>query len=254
MRLVPLPAFADNYIWLLADDSGNAVVVDPGEADVVRDALDANGLRLHAILLTHHHADHTGGVADLLTALQMAVYAPEDPRMPWATQRVADGDTIELDAPHLRLQVLAVPGHTRSHVAYFGAGLLFCGDTLFSLGCGRMFEGTPAQMLASLDRIAALPPATRVCAAHEYTATNGRFALTVDADNPALAARLADVAALRARGAPTLPVPLGTELATNPFLRLDSAAVAGWCHAQGAAPGNRVDRFAHLRAAKDAFR
>ncbi|MDE2307799.1 MAG: hydroxyacylglutathione hydrolase [Xanthomonadaceae bacterium] len=254
MHLVPLPAFADNYIWLLHDDAGQAIVVDPGDAAVVERALAERQLQLRAILLTHHHHDHIGGVAELLDRHAVPVHAPVDDRIAGATVRVSDGESIELTSPQARFEVLAIPGHTLSHVAYVGDGLLLCGDTLFSLGCGRLFEGTAAQMLASLDRLSRLPAATRVCAGHEYTEANGRFAHTVEPDNPHLQARLREVAGLRARQLPTLPSSLADELACNPFLRVDADPVADWCRRQHGGAGDRVARFAALRTAKDAFR
>jgi hydroxyacylglutathione hydrolase len=253
LHVVPLPALADNYIWLLHDDHGRAIVVDPGEAGPVEAALAERGLRLEAILLTHHHADHIGGAAALRERHGAAVYAPDDERIAAATRRVGDGDVVSLAEPAAHFEVIAVPGHTLSHVAYVGHGHLFAGDTLFSLGCGRLFEGTPAQMLDSLDRLAQLPEDTLLCCGHEYTEANGRFALTVEPDNPALATRLQDVAALRAEGRPSLPVTLASELATNPFLRVDSGEVAAWCRRQGAGEG-RAARFAAVRGAKDHFR
>lgn len=253
MNLVPLAAFADNYIWLVHDDHGNAVVVDPGDGDVVRDELQARQLRLRAILLTHHHQDHIGGVAPLLAWWPVPVFGPDDPRIDETTHRVGDGDEVALDLPQVRFGVVAVPGHTPSHIAYFGEGLLLCGDTLFSLGCGRLFEGTPAQMLASLERLAALPASTLVCAAHEYTETNGRFAQLVEPHNRRLQLRCDQVARLRAQNQPSLPALLADELATNPFLRVDSAGVVGWCHDREPGCHDRIERFALLRAAKDAF-
>ena len=231
VHLVALPALADNYIWLLHDDAGNALIVDPGESEPVERALLERRLQLRTILLTHHHNDHVGGVADLRARHGATVYAPA-----------------------ARFQVIAVPGHTLSHIAYAGEGHLFCGDTLFSLGCGRLFEGTPAQMLASLDRLASLPATTLVCCAHEYTAANGRFAATIDAGNAALSARLIEVARLREHGQPTVPVSLDVEQASNPFLRIDQPALVAWAMAQGIATDDRVARFAALRAAKDRFR
>ncbi|KRE99506.1 hydroxyacylglutathione hydrolase [Frateuria sp. Soil773] len=252
MHVVPLPALADNYIWLLHDDAGHAVAVDPGDAVPVEAALVERRLELKAILLTHHHPDHIAGADALRANHRVPVYAPHDERIAIATRRVADGEAIVLEAPRARFETIAVPGHTLSHVAYAGEGLLLCGDTLFSLGCGRLFEGTPAQMLASLDRLAGLPGDVQVCCGHEYTAANGRFAQTVDPDNPSLAARLQQVAALRAAGQPSVPVPLHSELACNPFLRIDSDALADWGHRRHVA--DRVARFAALRAAKDDFR
>ncbi|MEO8984125.1 MAG: hydroxyacylglutathione hydrolase, partial [Rhodanobacter sp.] len=192
MHLVPLPALADNYIWLL-HDGADALVVDPGDADVVRGAVREGGLTLRGIFLTHHHQDHVGGVAGLLADRPVPVYAPDDERIDSTTCVVGDGDIIETRLPLAKFSVIGVAGHTRSHVAYFGEGALFCGDTLFSLGCGRMFEGGPGQMLAALDRLRRLPPTTQVCAGHEYTAANGSFADTVDPDNAALRERRREV-------------------------------------------------------------
>lgn len=252
---IPLPALADNYIWLLPPDGGRgAVVVDPGDAAPVMAAADAGGWRPQTVLLTHHHADHIGGVAALRARWpDLQVIAPDDGRITLASRRVGDGEGFEVAGR--AFAVLAVPGHTVSHIAFHGHGLLFCGDTLFSLGCGRLFEGTPAQMLASLDRLAALPPGTLVCCGHEYTQSNAAFARAVDPDNPALARRSQEVAALRDDSLPTLPATLEDERACNPFLRIDAPAireaVATWSGADGL---GRVEAFAALRRWKDGFR
>ena len=252
-HLQALPAFADNYIWLLRDADGRALVVDPGDAAPVLEAL-GGGPPPQAVLLTHHHPDHFGGVAALRARWPaLPVFAPADERIASATTRVDDGE--EIRAGPWRFRVLAVPGHTRSHVAYHGEGLLFCGDTLFSLGCGRLFEGSPAQMLASLRRLAALPGDTRVCCGHEYTLANGAFAVTVEPDNLALRQRVADARTARAAGRPSLPIALASECACNPFLRSETPAVRAAIAAHlGRAPHDDADAFGGLRAWKDGFR
>ncbi len=251
--LRPLPAFEDNYIWTLSIPDGRALIVDPGDARPVLQAIDA-GLVPVAILLTHHHNDHIGGVAELLARYPTPCYAPNDPRIAHASQRVGDGDHVRIEELDLDLEVLAVPGHTSSHIAYFGAGHLFCGDTLFSLGCGRLFEGTPAQMLTSLDRLAALPAQTLVCCAHEYTQSNGRFAEVAEPGNTLRDVRLAEVARLRQQGQPSLPSTIASERECNPFLRIDQPALTQVLQSRAAQPLDRVAAFAALRAWKDGFR
>ncbi len=187
LQVSPVRAFSDNYIWLIRApaDPGAAVVVDPGDDRPVEEALQQQGLRLGAILVTHHHADHVGGVVALVARHGAPVFGPAREKMPCAVQALDDGGTAALDHLGLQFSVMAVPGHTLGHIAYAGHGALFCGDTLFSAGCGRLFEGTAAQMLASLDRLAALPDDTQVYCAHEYTLSNLRFAAAVEPTQPA---------------------------------------------------------------------
>jgi hydroxyacylglutathione hydrolase len=256
MTLIPLPAFADNYIWML-HDGHRALVVDPGDAKPVLDALQRQGLQLETILVTHHHADHTGGVAALRNQTGAHVLGPAGEEMPEPLTRVSGGQTFT--AMGMGVQVMDVPGHTAGHIAFYcadfdGAPLLFCGDTLFSGGCGRLFEGTPAQMLASLDSLTALPDTTRVCCTHEYTLSNLKFACTVEPDNPALQQYLASCQQLRAEGLPTLPSTIARERQINPFLRSRLPAVIAAAAAHDAAMTRNAGAFATLRQWKNDYR
>lgn len=253
MHLEPLPAFDDNYIWTWRDHASHAVIVDPGQAAPVL-AAAADGLRPAAVLLTHHHHDHVGGVAELRSRWPgLPVFAPVDERIDIACDRVGDGDHVRIG--DWVFETMAVPGHTVSHVAFHGHGHLFSGDTLFSLGCGRLFEGSPAQMLASLDRLAALPGDTLVCCGHEYTLSNAAFARVVEPANPALLRRIEEVQTMRDAGRPSLPSTIAQERGTNPFLRVDIADVQAAIATHAGHPvTDRVQAFTLLRQWKDGFR
>jgi hydroxyacylglutathione hydrolase len=256
MTPIALPAFTDNYIWML-HDGREAVVVDPGDAAPVIAALDELQLALAAILVTHHHADHVGGVDALRPRLQGPVYGPKREHIPTPFVPLTDGDAVSVLG--LRFDVIDVPGHTAGHIAYFHdaageAPLLFCGDTLFSGGCGRLFEGTPEQMHHSLSRLAALPGGTRVFCTHEYTLSNLKFARAVEPHNDDLAAYTAWCESQRAQGLPTLPSTIAQELRINPFLRCGLPAVAQTARLHGAAADDPTPVFAALRRWKNEFR
>ena len=263
--ILPVPAFADNYIWLLLDrERRRAAVVDPGDAAPVAAALDAAGLELAVVLITHHHPDHVGGLPALRSAWPaMVVHGPASTKAAGIDRRWQAGDEVELDGFDARFSVLEVPGHTLDHIAWFAPRVgpvdprpvLFCGDTLFAGGCGRVFEGTAAQMHASLARLAGLPDDTLVYCAHEYTASNLRFARAAEPDNAALAAREQAVLARRAEGVPTVPSTIAVERATNPFLRSDVPALRAAAGARlGRPPEGPVEVFAAVRQWKDGFR
>lgn len=258
LSVLTVPAFKDNYLWLI-HDGRHAAVVDPGDSGPILDALASHGLRLTAILLTHHHADHTGGVPALLARFPVPVYGPRKDGIDAVTHPLAEGDRVTVPELDLELDVLDVPGHTLGHIAYVrrtpGRHWLFCGDTLFAGGCGRLFEGTPEQMAASLEKLAALPDDTEVYCAHEYTLSNLRFAQAVEPGNEALALRMRDESAKRAQEVPTVPSSIALERRTNPFLRYREPAIvrelvkAGRL-AEGATP---VQAFAALREWKNVF-
>lgn len=266
MFLSALPAFTDNYIWLL-HDGVDAVVVDPGDSAPVLAALDKFALRLRAILVTHHHQDHVGGIDALRPRLDGLVFAPALETIPEPCTRVQGGDTVTVLGR--RFSVIDVPGHTSGHIAYFhqpenavggpmtdpiDAPLLFCGDTLFSGGCGRLFEGTPAQMHHSLATLAALPGATRVCCTHEYTLANLKFAAAVEPDNAALKRYTQTCEQQRAAGLPTLPARIAQERDINPFLRCGEPVVIAAARRHGAPNAEPVAVFTALRLWKNEFR
>jgi hydroxyacylglutathione hydrolase len=256
MKLIALPAFADNYIWML-HDGARAVVVDPGDEAPVLAALDELRLELSAILVTHHHADHVGGVDALRQRLRGPVYGPAHERIPRPFEPLTGGDVIEVLGRSFA--IVDVPGHTSGHIAYRQQGvaerpLLFCGDTLFSAGCGRLFEGTAAQMHDSLTRLFEAPADTQVCCTHEYTLSNLRFAAAVEPDNTFITEHTAHCQRLRAAGQPTLPSSLLTEGRINPFLRCAEPAVVEAALAHGAASRLPVDVLAALREWKNQYR
>lgn len=256
LEVTPVEAYRDNYIWLVhgAGDRRKVAVVDPGDAPPVLRALRSQDLEPAAVFATHHHHDHTGGIAALVETYRIPVYGPAREHVPARTRGVAEGDNVTLAPLDLEFEVLDIPGHTAGHIAFVGHGAVFCGDTLFSAGCGRLFEGTPAEMSGSLGKLAALPPGTAVFCGHEYTLDNLRFALTVEPDNADARAWQAEAGARRARNAPSLPSTMGLERKINPFLRCDRPAVreAAERHC-GRRLDDAVSVFAAVRAWKDGF-
>ena len=251
LTIKSIPAFNDNYIWLIHSPDNHCVVVDPGDASPVLAFLEQEELELDAILITHHHHDHIGGISELKRRYpNIHIVAPSAEPIPGVSQSVDDGDQVEIFGE--RFMVLGVPGHTAGHVAYVGDGKLFCGDTLFSAGCGRLFEGTPEQMYNSLQKLSALPDETEVYCAHEYTSSNLAFALVAEQDNPHLQRYREEVSRMRAQGISTIPSTLKQEKLINPFLRCDQPSIKKSV-ANKAVNDSDVETFAALRRWKDEF-
>ena len=250
--VIRIPAFKDNYIWLLRKGA-SALVVDPGDACPVLEVLAREGLTLESILVTHHHADHQGGVASLLSHFPARVFGPASESITALTQPLHGGEMVRLESLGVEFQIIAVPGHTLGHIAYYGSGSLFCGDTLFGAGCGRLFEGSPAQMYDSLARLAALPDLTAVYCAHEYTEANLRFALAVEPGNSDLRKRVDEVTVARARGWATVPSTIALEKATNPFLRCSEPEIVASVQRRVAQAKNALEVFTVLREWKNGF-
>jgi len=253
ISVYPVRAFQDNYVWTLRRGS-LAAVVDPGDAKPVLAYLNTHKLQLTAILNTHHHADHVGGNAELLARFQVPVYGPYDDRIPTVSHRVREGDRFSLPEFDIEFEVFEIPAHTKSHIAFYGGGMLYCGDTLFACGCGRLFEGTPAQMHASLTKLAKLPAATRIYCGHEYTLSNIKFGKAVETGNAELARWEQAAGALRAKDQPTLPSTLAQEKLANPFLRCDQPEIIATASKHAGRPLNDpVSVLATLREWKNNF-
>ncbi len=253
LTIFPIPALKDNYIWTLHDQH-HAVVVDPGDAAPVLAYLNAHQLKLAAILCTHHHNDHTGGVRKLVELYNVPVYGPQHEDIPCISHALGEGDVVELAVLNIKLDVLDIPGHTRGHIAFVGAGGVFCGDTLFGCGCGKIFEGTAAQFFHALQRLANLPDETKVYCGHEYTEANIRFALACEPDNARLKKRQVDARALRAAGLTTLPSTIALEKATNPFLRCAEPGIISTAQRMvDIAQTDEISVFTTLRSWKDRF-
>ncbi len=256
MNIIPIPILSDNYVWTLLDtNQPTAVIVDPGEAKPVIHFLKQHELTLCGILITHHHWDHTGGIAELKNQYDIPIYGPVNETIDGLSVPLQPDQIIQLESFPLKLQVIGIPGHTLGHVAYYSPGILFCGDTLFAAGCGRVFEGTAAQMYASLQKIAALPDNTKIYCAHEYTLNNLRFAEQVEPENKKIKERLVRVSDLRKKNLPSLPSLLKEEKETNPFLRCDSPELIANVekHADKTL-STPVEVFTELRTWKDGFK
>ena len=256
LQVTPVPAFADNYIWLIHSphDARKVIAVDPGDAAPVEHFLADRSLQLSGILLTHHHNDHVGGVASLLQRRAVPVFGPATERVPGDPVLMREGDHSSFSELGLEFSVLDVPGHTAGHIAYTGHGAVFCGDTLFSAGCGRLFEGTAEQMVGSLDKLASLPDETLVYCGHEYTISNLRFSLAVEPGNTHAVSYLEECQARRSRHEATVPSDIRRERNVNPFLRCNRKTVIHAAEARAGRRLNSTEVFAVIRQWKDGFK
>jgi hydroxyacylglutathione hydrolase len=254
LQVTEIPAFTDNYIWCLHNEK-NAWIVDPGDAAPVLQHLQKHQLQLCGVLITHHHPDHTGGLPELISTYpDIPVVGPESTRIPFLTQQLGEGDIVRLAEFDCELEVMEVPAHTREHIAFYGPPGLFCGDTLFSAGCGRLFEGTPEQMWQNLRRFAELPETTNVYCAHEYTRANNQFALAICPDDTSFLAHKAHIDELRKHHRPTIPTTIKMEKKVNPFMRVSEPGIAAAIAAHsGHSVATEVDVFREMRRWKDAF-
>ncbi len=253
ITIIPVPAFTDNYIWMLINN-GYAVAVDPGDANITINWLEHTGLKLCAVLNTHHHKDHTGGNARLRELYRIPIYGPAKDPIPTLTHSLVDGDTLTIDEIGISLRIMEIPGHTLGHIGYIGENFVLCGDTLFSAGCGRIFEGNPSMMLNSLDKLAHLPANTQVYCTHEYTLSNLRFAKHIEPENLKLRQYDMNAISLRKQNLPTLPSTIEIERNINPFLRCCIANVAlAAKKLYGANPDDIISVFSALREAKNNF-
>lgn len=251
-NIAAIPALRDNYIWAIHDDQ-RAILVDPGEAGPALNFLHSRSLQLEAILCTHRHNDHIGGIAKLREVYNVPVHGRRHPNNPHITNDLREGDQLQLDAFSIRFDIIEIPGHLDDHIAFIAPDILFCGDVLFGAGCGRNFEGTPAQLHQSLQRLALLPDTTRVYCAHEYTAANLRFALACEPDNPAIKERIAATQQLLAANLPTLPSSIAVEKSTNPFLRCTQPAIIHTLQQHGLSETSELGVFTALREWRNNF-
>jgi len=253
LNITPIPALDDNYIWAIHGQEKTLIIVDPGEAEPVREYLRQTGCQLTAILCTHRHHDHVGGIAELNKVYNVPVYGRSHPANPHITHDLREGDRLALDCLPLTFDIWELPGHLDDHIAYVAPGLVFCGDILFGAGCGKNFEGSLEQLFESVQRLAALPDDTLLYSAHEYTAYNLPFAAHCEPGNIAIQRRIVETHTLRAAGRPTVPFTLSLEKATNPFLRVDRPEVIAKLAAHGLADGSPASAFAALRRWRDHF-